>query len=80
MSLNPDGSPVDLEYYVIRVKGHLDACWADWLAGLSMNYTENGDTILAGALPDQAALHGILARIRDLNLALISVQRVRTGT
>ena len=68
--------PADHDYYVIRVKNRLDGCWADWFAGLTMTYTQDGDTILSGPLADQAALHGLLARIRDLNLTLISVQRM----
>ena len=61
------------EYYEIKIKGHLDPRWSDWFAGLELTYIEGDDTLLSGLLPDQAALHGLLERIRDLNLTLISV-------
>lgn len=63
------------DYYEIRVKGHLDPCWAEWFAGLELAHLEGEVTLLAGELPDQAALHGLLERIRDLNLTLIAVTR-----
>lgn len=59
--------------YQIRLKGHLDAQWADWFAGLTLSLQENGDTLLTGPVVDQAALHGLLKKIRDLGLPLISV-------
>lgn len=61
------------EYYEIRIKGHLGERWSDWFAGLDLTHVEEDETLLAGLLPDQAALHGLLERIRDLNLTLISV-------
>ena len=61
--------------YEIRVDGILDDQWADWLGGLRLEVT-GGQTTLTGVLPDQPALHGVLARIRDLGLCLISVRRV----
>ncbi len=61
------------EYYEIRVRGHLDQRWSDWFAGLQLAHLEGNQTLLSGSLPDQAALHGLLERIRDLNLTLISV-------
>jgi hypothetical protein len=61
------------EYYKIKIKGHLDQHWSDWFAGLQLTYLEGDVTLLSGPLPDQAALHSLLERIRDLNLKLISV-------
>ncbi len=59
--------------YEIRLKGHLDARWAEWFEGLTITLEENGCTLLSGPLADQAALHGILKKVRDLGLTLLSV-------
>ena len=61
------------EYYEIRVRGCLDPNWSHWFADLKLAHLEGYETLLSGPLPDQAALHGLLERIRDLNLKLISV-------
>jgi len=61
------------EYYEIKIKGHLDARWSDWSAGLKLTHLEGDGTLLSGLLPDQGALYGLLERIRDLNMTLISV-------
>jgi hypothetical protein len=61
------------QYYEIKIQGHLDPLWADWFAGLALTHLDGDETLLSGALPDQAALHGLLERVRDLNLTLISV-------
>jgi len=63
------------EYYEIKIKGCLDPRWSDWFAGLELSHLEGNETLLSGSLPDQAALHGLLERVRDLNLTLISVNR-----
>jgi len=61
------------EHYEIKIKGHLDQRWSEWFAGLTLAHLQGHETLLSGTLPDQAALHGLLERIRDLNLILISV-------
>jgi len=63
-------------YYRIRVKGALDDKWADWFDGLTIEPAENDEALLIGPVTDQAALHGMLAKIRDLGLTLLSVQMI----
>jgi hypothetical protein len=65
--------------YEIRVRGVLDDCWTAWFEGMRLHHDEAGETIIAGPVADQAALHGLLAKIRDLGLALVSVIRIDTG-
>jgi hypothetical protein len=62
--------------YEIRLKGHLDARWAAWFDGLILTRSTDGTTLLHGPVADQAALHGLLQKTRDLGLALISVEHV----
>jgi hypothetical protein len=62
--------------YEIRVKGHLDDRWADQFEGLTLRRADHGDTLLTGPVIDQAALHGVLRRVRDLGLPLVSVVQV----
>jgi hypothetical protein len=66
--------------YEIRIKGQLDRTWADWFPGLTVTPEENGDSLLTGPVVDQAALHGLLRRVRDLGVPLISVNPVVPGT
>ena len=65
--------------YEIRIKGHLDDRWTDWFGGLTISLEDNGDTLLAGPVVDQAALHGLLRKVRDLGMPLLSVKRVEPG-
>jgi hypothetical protein len=65
-------------YYQIRIKGHLGPQWTDWFGGLSITLEDNGDTLLTGPV-DQATLHGLLKKVRDLGMPLLSVNRVETG-
>ena len=65
-----------IERYEIRIKGHLDKSWADWFDGMTIMYQANGETCLTGSMRDQAALHGVLNRLRDMGVALISVNPV----
>jgi len=62
--------------YEIKVKGHLGEHWSEWLGDLSITRDTQGNSLLVGFVPDQAALHGILAQIRDLGLTLISLTRI----
>ncbi len=63
--------------YEIRVKGHLDSpYWSEWFDGLTVTLTENGETALSGPIVDQTALHGLLVKVRDLGLPLLSVNRI----
>jgi len=68
------------EIHEIRVQGRLEDRWVDWLAGLVLTRENDGTTTLTGPLADQAALHGVLNTIRDLNLPIVSVRRVDTDT
>lgn len=63
-------------YFRIRLRGHLDSRWAEWLGGLTLTYGDDGTTILTGSVADQAALYGLLAKIRDLGLPLLLVKYI----
>jgi len=65
--------------YEIRIKGHLDGRWTGWFEGLTIMLEENGDTLLTGPVVDQAALHGLLKKVRDLGMPLVSVSPVEPG-
>lgn len=62
--------------YQIRIQGHLSGRWSDWFGGMGITREENGDTLLTGPVTDQAALYGLLRRVRDLGMPLVSVNRV----
>ncbi len=64
--------------YEIRVKGCLDPRWSDWFDGFAISPCSEGESLLVGPVPDQAALHGLLAKIRDLGLPLLSVKQMRS--
>ena len=65
--------------YQIRIKGHLGQQWTDWFEELTITLEESGDTLLTGPVVDQAALHGLLKKVRDLGMPLLSVNRVEPG-
>ena len=67
---------MEQERYEIHIKGHLSANWSDWFDGLSVTNLEQGESLITGPIPDQAALHGLLARVYSLNLTLLGVRRV----
>jgi hypothetical protein len=62
--------------YEIRLKGHLGRQWADWFGGMAVDLTEDGDTLLTGLVADQAALHGLLRKVRDIGIPLVSVNEI----
>lgn len=72
-----DKPPPDVEFYEIRLKGHLDAQWVTRFDGLTITLEEDGNTLLSGPVADQAALHGLLKKVRDLGATLISVNRIQ---
>jgi hypothetical protein len=63
--------------YEIRIKGHLGSQWTDWFGGMAITLEDNGDTLLTGWVVDQAALHGLLRKVRDLGMPLISAIRIK---
>jgi hypothetical protein len=65
--------------YEIRLKGHLDDRWANWFADLTLTLEDNGETLLTGPVVDQAALYGLLRKVRDLGVPLLSVNRLNPG-
>ena len=74
---NPKRDPSEPMVYQIRVEGHLGRQWTDWFAGLSITLEDNGETLLTGPVVDQAALHGVLRKVRDVGLPLLSVIRLQ---
>jgi hypothetical protein len=76
----PVANPCQIPVYQIRVKGQLNAEWTDWFDGMTVTLVENGDTLLAGPVFDQSALYGLLKKIRDLGMPLVSVNCLDQGT
>ena len=77
--LNPKTDPSQPMVYQIRIKGHLSHQWTDWFEGLTITLEEDGDTLITGPVVDQAALHGLLKKVRDLGMPLVSVSPVEPG-
>jgi len=77
--MNPSRKQDEQVIYEIRVKGVLDEQWSDWLGGMTIVPQAGGETLLIGPVRDQAALHGLMIKIRDMGLPLLSVNRVETG-
>ena len=78
-TFNSESDPGQPPVYQIRIKGHLGREWADWFEGLTLTALDNGETLLTGAVVDQAALHGVLRKVRDVGLPLLSVVCVKPG-
>jgi hypothetical protein len=77
--LEPEAASGQAMVYQIRVQSHLGSDWTDWFEGLTITLEDNGDTLLTGPVVDQAALHGLLKKVRDLGTPLVSVIRVELG-
>jgi hypothetical protein len=77
--LNSENDPGQPLIYQIRIKGHLGREWTDWFEGLTITLEDNGDTLLTGLVADQAALHGLLKKVRDVGMPLVSVNRGKPG-
>jgi hypothetical protein len=77
--LDPKSDPGRSMIYQIRIEGHLGPRWTDWFGGLTITPTDDGDTLLTGTVADQAALHGLLRKVRDLGIPLVSAIRMKPG-
>jgi hypothetical protein len=75
-----DKPATNAQYYEIRLKGHLEIRWAKWFDDLAITLDDNGNTLLSGPVADQAALHGLLKKVRDVGLPLLSVNSVVPDT
>jgi hypothetical protein len=73
---NYTGQPI---VYQIKIKGHLSSQWTEWFTGLTVTLEDNGNTLLTGPVIDQAALHGLLKKVRDLGIPLLSVNSIEPG-
>ena len=76
-NLNPKTDSGEPIVYQIRIEGHLGPQWVDWFGGVTMTLEDNGNTLLTGSVVDQAALYGLLKKVRDLGMPLVSVNRVK---
>ncbi len=76
---DPTTHPSQPMVYQIRIKGHLGHQWTDWFEGLTITLEEDGNTLLSGPVIDQAALHGLLKKVRDLGMPLVSVSPLENG-
>ncbi len=77
--INSGSDPGQPLVYQIRIQGHLGRQWTDWFGGLTITLEDNGETLLTGLVVDQAALHGVLRKVRDVGMPLLSVSRVEPG-
>ena len=78
-TFNSEMNPGQPMVYQIRIQGHLSRQWTDWFGGLTITLEDNGDTLLTGPVVDQAALHGLLKKVRDLAMPLVSVSPLTPG-
>jgi hypothetical protein len=78
-TFNSEMDPGQPLVYQIRIKGHLGREWTDWFEGLTITALDNGETLLTGPVVDQAALHGLLKKVRDVAIPLLSVNRGKPG-
>ncbi len=78
-TFNSTGDPDQPKVYQIRIKGHLGREWTDWFEGLTITLEDNGETLLTGAVVDQAALYGLLRKVRDVGMPLLSVVCMKPG-
>ena len=72
----PGADPIGSTVYQIRLRGQLGQLWSDWFEGLAITWDDNGDTLLTGSVTDQPALHGLLRKVRDLGVTLVSINRL----
>src|SRR5258706_15007031 len=77
--INSESEKAQPMVYQIRIKGHLGREWTDWFGGLTLTLEDNGETLLTGPVVDQAALHGVLRKVRDLGMPLLSVILITPG-
>lgn len=76
--INSESDPGQPMVYQIRIKGHLSHEWTDWFEGLTITLEDSGETLLTGSIADQAALHGLLRKVRDVGMPLLSVGCVKS--